>query len=71
MAYKNKPGKYPTLRRIDAKHWESEEQLDGVPDFTITRTSATTIRLKQRTAQKGWLFNTFQQAFDYLDAAWS
>jgi hypothetical protein len=42
---------YPTWTRINAKHWETEEQMQGVPDFIATR-ELDGWRLKWRSSAK-------------------
>lgn len=61
---------YPTWTRIDAKRWESEEQMDGTPDFIAIRDKAGWHLKWRSSAQWTGGFRTMTEIKDYVAAEW-
>jgi hypothetical protein len=58
---------YPTWVEVAPGHWESEEQMDGTPDFIAIRTQAEGWWLKWRSsAQPTAGFRTIGEVKDYV-----
>jgi hypothetical protein len=53
---------YPTIRKVDIGRWESEEGVDGVPDYTIERSGLGHVVLKRRTSSQAKVFRTVTEA---------
>lgn len=60
-----------TLRwaKVAPKEWATDEQRDGVPDFTITR-HGSLYRLKLRTSKMATLHDSLSEAKSYAQAIW-
>lgn len=65
-----KKSPYPSWVRIDAKRWESEEQMDGTPDFVVTR-EWDGWRLKWRSSKDATRgFASMGEVKDYVAEEW-
>ena len=52
---------YPQMLQRNRTHWESAEQLDGIPDYILTRVGREW-HGKLRTSALTWRFSSLQAA---------
>jgi len=60
---------YPTWRRVDAKHYETEEAYDGLPDVVLVRDGGLWYISFRTSAKTTGPFNTVAEAKQYVEAS--